>query len=115
MSGRGGPVATAPIPIEIDPDELEREVFGDPIGDEETATDRPWLVIVWDDPVNLISYVIFVLQKLFGYSREKAKTLTMQVHHEGKAVVASGTRAQAEADVTRLHAHGLWATLERDR
>lgn len=105
----------APVPIEIDPDQLEREVFGDPETDDEGAVDRPWLVIVWDDPVNLISYVVFVLQKLFGYSREKAKALTMQVHHEGKAVVASGTREQAEADVTRLHAHGLWATLERDR
>lgn len=110
--GQAGP---APTPIEIDPDQLEREVFGDPQTADESATDRPWLVIVWDDPVNLISYVVFVLQKLFGYSREKAKTLTLQVHHEGKAVVAAGTREQAEADVTRLHAHGLWATLERDQ
>lgn len=103
-----------PAPAEIDPDELEREVFGEPAGDEHTETDRPWVVIVWDDPINLISYVVLVLQKLFGYSRDKALELTMKIHHEGKAVVSAGNREQAEGDVTRLHAHGLWATLQRD-
>lgn len=75
----------------------------------------PWVVLVWNDPVNLMTYVTFVLQKLFGYSRVKAERLMMQVHTEGKAVVAQGTREQAEGDVARLHAHGLWATLQKDR
>jgi ATP-dependent Clp protease adaptor protein ClpS len=76
--------------------------------------DRPWIVVVWNDPVNLMSYVTFVLQKLFGYSREKATKLMLQVHNDGKAVVSSGTREKAEHDVARLHAHGLWATLRQD-
>jgi ATP-dependent Clp protease adaptor protein ClpS len=75
----------------------------------------PWVVLVWNDPVNLMTYVTFVLQKLFGYSRAKAERLMMQVHTEGKAVVAQGTREQAEGDVARLHAHGLWATMQKDR
>src|SRR5436309_11750507 len=74
--------------------------------------ERPWIVIVWNDPVNLMSYVVYVFQKLFGYSREKATRLMLQVHHEGKAAVSEGTREKAEADVARLHAHGLWATME---
>ncbi len=80
--------------------------------DEVVVTERPWIVIVWNDPVNLMSYVVYVLQKLFGYSRKKATKLMLQVHHEGKAVVSDGTREKAEADVARLHAHGLWATME---
>ena len=80
--------------------------------DESVGTDRPWLVIVWNDPVNLMSYVVYVLQKLFGYSREKATRLMLEVHHDGKAVVSDGNREKAEADVARLHAHGLWATME---
>ena len=76
--------------------------------------EKPWIVIVWNDPINLMSYVTFVLQKLFGYSREKATRLMLQVHHEGKAIVSSGTREKAEHDVSRLHAHGLWATLRQD-
>lgn len=84
------------------------------LGDEEVEQERPWIVLVWNDPVNLMSYVVFVFQKLFGYSREKATHLMLQVHREGKAVVASGTREKCEADVARLHAHGLWATMQRD-
>jgi ATP-dependent Clp protease adaptor protein ClpS len=80
---------------------------------EETTTDRPWLVIVWNDPINLMSYVTFVLQKLFGYSKEKATSLMLDVHHKGRAVVSSGTRERAELDVFRLHEHGLWATMEQ--
>lgn len=78
------------------------------------GVDTPWVVIVWNDPINLMSYVAFVLRKLFGYSRDKAHTLTMQVHTEGKAVVSSGTRTEAERDVFRLHEHGLWATMQQD-
>ena len=86
----------------------------EPTGDEAVAEDRPWVVIVWNDPINLMSYVTFVFQKLFGYSREKATKLMLQVHHEGRAVVSSGTREQAELDVFRLHEHGLWATMQHD-
>jgi len=82
--------------------------------DDERVRDRPWIVIVWNDPINLMSYVTLVLQKLFGYSRAKATTLMLQVHNEGKAVVSSGTREKAEHDVARLHAHGLWATMRQD-
>jgi ATP-dependent Clp protease adaptor protein ClpS len=76
--------------------------------------DVPWVVIVWNDPINLMSYVTLVFQKLFGYSRAKATKLMLQVHYEGKAVVSSGTREKAEFDVSRLHARGLWATMRKD-
>lgn len=94
----------------VAPDTIEEVV-----ADEDVRTDVPWVVVVWNDPVNLMSYVVFVFQKLFGYSREKATKLMLQVHHEGRAVVAAGTRDRCEADVARLHAHGLWATLQHDR
>lgn len=81
--------------------------------DESTDTDRPWQVIVWDDPVNLMQYVTWVFQKLFGYSKAKATHLMLQVHNEGKAIVSTGSRDRAEADVFRLHEHGLWATMEQ--
>jgi ATP-dependent Clp protease adaptor protein ClpS len=81
---------------------------------EADEVSRPWIVIVWNDPVNLMSYVVYVFQKLFGYSREKATTLMLDVHHKGRAVVSNGTREKAEADVARLHAHGLWATMQQD-
>jgi ATP-dependent Clp protease adaptor protein ClpS len=100
--GAAGPV-TAPV-------EVER-----PDSDVELRPDTPWLVIVWNDPVNLMSYVTYVFQKLFGYSREKATKLMLDVHHKGRAVVASGPRERAELDVFRLHEHGLWATLEQAR
>ena len=86
-----------------------------PVGDEVVVPDVPWIVIVWNDPVNLMSYVVLVFQKLFGYSREKATRLMLQVHHEGRAVVAAGTREECEGHVARLHAHGLWATMQHDR
>ncbi len=86
----------------------------DPDTDLDESIDTPWVVIVWNDPINLMSYVSFVLRKLFGYSRAKADKLMMQVHEEGKAVVSNGTRSQAELDVFRLHEHGLWATMQQD-
>jgi ATP-dependent Clp protease adaptor protein ClpS len=91
-------------PVEV----LEPEVT------ESFDLDRPWKVIVWNDPINLMSYVTFVIQKLFGYSKEKATRLMMDVHTKGKAVVSSGPREKAELDVFRLHEHGLWATMEHD-
>lgn len=86
----------------------------EPAGDETPVDERPWVVIVWNDPINLMSYVTYVLQKLFGYSRTRATRLMLQVHNEGRAVVSSGTREKAEHDVARLHAHGLWATMQQD-
>ena len=96
---------TAPVtsPVEVD----------EPGGDFATDLDLPWQVVVWNDPINLMSYVTFVFQKLFGYSLEKATELMLDVHHKGKAVVSSGTREKAELDVFRLHEHGLWATMEQ--
>src|SRR5438309_4596791 len=85
-----------------------------PTADTHVAPDLPWIVIVWNDPINLMSYVVFVFQKLFGYSKEKATKLMLDVHHKGKAAVSSGNREKAETDVSRLHAHGLWATMQRD-
>lgn len=82
--------------------------------DNEVESDRPWIVLVWNDPINLMSYVTMVLQKLFGYSLEKATELMLDVHHKGRAVVSSGTREHAEFDVYRLHEHGLWATMQRE-
>jgi ATP-dependent Clp protease adaptor protein ClpS len=86
-----------------------------PTGEEDVTPDVPWIVIVWNDPINLMSYVVYVFQKLFGYPREKATTLMLDVHHKGKAVVSHGARERCELDVARLHAHGLWATMQRDR
>ncbi|MEX2659330.1 MAG: ATP-dependent Clp protease adapter ClpS [Acidimicrobiales bacterium] len=91
------------------PAEVER-----PDVDEVTDLDTPWIVLVWNDPINLMSYVTFVFQKLFGYSREKATSLMLDVHEKGRAVVSNGTRERCEMDVYRLHEHGLWATMQHD-
>jgi ATP-dependent Clp protease adaptor protein ClpS len=82
--------------------------------DEVTDLDTPWIVLVWNDPINLMSYVTLVFQKLFGYSREKATSLMLDVHEKGRAVVSNGTRERCELDVFRLHEHGLWATMQHD-
>ena len=86
----------------------------EPAGKEVTDRDRPWNVIVWNDPVTLMSYVVYVLRKLFGHDEPTATKLMLKVHKEGKAIVASGPRERSESDVARLHAHGLQATLSRD-
>jgi ATP-dependent Clp protease adaptor protein ClpS len=98
------------VVVRTAPAEVDR-----PIADEAAEPDVPWIVIVWNDPVNLMSYVTWVLQKLFGYPRAKAEKLMMDVHTKGKAVVASGARHEAEGHVARLHAYGLWATMQQDR
>jgi ATP-dependent Clp protease adaptor protein ClpS len=95
---------TAPSPTRVD----------EPDVDDVAEPDRPWVVIVWNDPINLMSYVTYVFQKLFGYSRDKATKLMLDVHHRGRAVVSSGPREKAEMDVYRLHAYGLWATMTKD-
>jgi ATP-dependent Clp protease adaptor protein ClpS len=79
------------------------------------ATASPWVTIVWDDPVNLMTYVTYVLQKLFGYDEPHATKLMLQVHNEGRAVVSAGSRESMEVDVSKLHAAGLWATMQQDR
>ena len=86
----------------------------EPSSEDVPLDERPWVVIVWNDPINLMSYVTLVLQQLFGYSRTRATRLMLQVHQEGKAAVSTGTREKAELDVSRLHAHGLWATMQQD-
>lgn len=85
-------------------DEAIKEIF---------SSDKPWVTIVWDDPVNLMSYVTYVLMELFSFTKEKAHELMMQVHTQGKAVVSTGSREEMEHDVARLHEYGLWATLAR--
>ena len=84
-----------------------------PVREERPSHDLPWNVIVWNDPVTLMSYVVLVFRRLFGHDQETATRLMLQVHHEGKAVVASQPREQAEVSVARLHAFGLQATLAR--
>jgi len=88
-----------------------------PVIDHETEStvedQRPWQVIVWDDPVNTITYVIYVFRQIFGYSKRKATKLTMQVHNEGRAAVNDGPREKMEVDCYQLHSFGLWATIEQ--
>jgi ATP-dependent Clp protease adaptor protein ClpS len=98
---------TAPLTSPIEVDEPDTDTVVEP--------DVPWIVLVWNDPINLMSYVTFVFQKLFGYSLEKAEKLMLDVHHKGRAVVSNGTREKAEFDVYRLHEHGLWATMQKDK
>ncbi|HUR49761.1 MAG TPA: ATP-dependent Clp protease adapter ClpS [Acidimicrobiales bacterium] len=81
--------------------------------DEDLSPDQPWQVVVWNDPINLMSYVTWVFQTLFGYGKPKAEKLMLDVHQKGRAVVSSGPRERAESDVFRLHAYGLWATMEK--
>jgi len=87
--------------------------------DDDTDTnldqDVPWVVIVWNDPINLTGYVVYVFQKLFGYGLEKATELMLDVHEKGRAVVSNGPREKAELDVFRLHECGLWATMQQDK
>jgi ATP-dependent Clp protease adaptor protein ClpS len=97
-----GPI-TAPIPIR------EQESETDPV------TAGPWEVIVWDDPVNLMSYVVYVFRKIFGFNEAVARKLMLDVHNKGRALVASEPREMAEMHVKQLHAHGLHATMQRSR
>jgi ATP-dependent Clp protease adaptor protein ClpS len=99
MTGRGGTLAP------------ERVI--EPIESELVDTARPWNVVVWNDPINLMSYVVFVFRKVFGHSKARATKLMLQVHHEGRAIVSSGPLEQAEIDAATMHSYGLWATLEQ--
>lgn len=99
----GSPASPAAAPAEVEQSDTHQL----------PALEMPWLVIVWNDPINLMNYVTYVFQKLFGYSRQKAHKLMLDVHNRGRAVVSSGPKERAELDVARLHEHGLWATMER--
>ncbi|MEJ5945251.1 ATP-dependent Clp protease adapter ClpS [Pseudokineococcus basanitobsidens] len=85
-----------------------------PAAAEEVATQRPWVTIVWNDPVNLMSYVTYVFQSYFGYSRAKAEELMHDVHEAGRAVVSTGSLEEMERDVEAMHGFGLWATFSHD-
>ena len=93
---------------EVVPRRLDR-----PDDEQQAEPARPWQVVVWNDPVNLMSYVVWVFRRLFGYPVEEATRLMLRVHHEGRAVVSAGSLEKSELDCYRLHHHGLWATLER--
>jgi ATP-dependent Clp protease adaptor protein ClpS len=82
--------------------------------DESSESDRPWVTVVWNDPVNLMNYVTHVFMKVFGYSEQKATKLMLDVHQKGKAIVSSGPRERMEGDTATLHGYGLWATIQRD-
>lgn len=81
--------------------------------DEITFLAKPWVTIVWNDPVNLMSYVSYVFQKYFGYDRKKAEALMLEVHNDGRSVVSTGSREEMERDVQAMHEYGLWATMEK--
>ncbi len=98
-----GDVTTAPDAITVERPETEEVV----------RPELPWVTIVWDDPVNLMSYVTFVFTDYFKYSKAKANRLMLLVHNEGKAVVSSGSREEMERDVQAMHSYGLWATLQK--
>ncbi|MEU6117938.1 ATP-dependent Clp protease adapter ClpS [Streptomyces sp. NPDC047117] len=101
-------------PVSVAPTEIERpETTEAPF--EVTEPDVPWVTVVHNDPVNLMSYVTYVFQAYFGYSKEKARKLMLDVHRKGRAIVSSGTREEMERDVQAMHGYGLWATLTQDR
>lgn len=96
--------------VSVAPVELDQ-----PVSDTDVRPDVPWLTVVWNDPVNLMSYVTFVFQEYFGYDRAKAERLMLQVHEEGRSVVSNGSREEMERDVAAMHGYGLWATMQKDR
>ena len=91
-------------PVELDEPEV----------DVRPAADVPWVTIVWNDPVNTMSYVTYVFQSYFGYEKRKAESLMLDVHQKGRAVVSSGRREEMERDTQALHEFGLWATFRKD-
>ena len=97
-------LVSAASPVEVEPTLTPDEI---------TFLSKPWVTLVWDDPVNLMSYVSFVFQKYFGYDKAKAEKLMLEVHNDGKSVVSTGTREEMERDVQAMHEYGLWATMEK--
>jgi ATP-dependent Clp protease adaptor protein ClpS len=92
-----------------------REATAEQQSQQVADADRPWVTIVWNDPVNLMSYVTHVLMKVFGYPKDKATKLMLDVHHKGRAVVSTGPRERMEGDTATLHGYGLWATIQHDQ
>ena len=95
---------SAASPVEVEPTIVP---------EESTLLSKPWVTIVWNDPVNLMSYVTYVFQKYFGYDKKKAEKLMMEVHEDGRSAVSTGTREEMERDVQAMHEYGLWATMEK--
>jgi ATP-dependent Clp protease adaptor protein ClpS len=95
---------SATSPVEVEPDLTPDEI---------TLLDKPWVTIVWNDPVNLMSYVTYVFRTYFGYDKKKAEKLMLEVHNDGRSVVSTGTREEMERDVQAMHEYGLWATMEK--
>jgi len=95
------------MPVEVDEPQTDDQT------DDQTLLARPWVTIVWNDPVNLMSYVTFVFQTYFGYNRKKAEKLMMEVHRDGRSVVSTGSREEMERDVQAMHEYGLWATMQK--
>src|SRR5512135_3135559 len=108
---RGTAVPTAPYSgaVSVAPAEIEKADV-----ESELAPDVPWITIVWNDPVNLMSYVTYVFQSYFGYPRSKAEKLMLDVHRKGRAVVSNGSREEMERDTEAMHEYGLWATFQKD-
>ncbi len=95
---------SAASPVEVEPTITPDEI---------TIVAKPWVTIVWNDPVNLMSYVTYVFQKYFGYDKKKAEKLMLEVHEEGRSVVSTVSREEMERDVQAMHEYGLWATLQK--
>ena len=96
-------MSVAPTPTELE----------SPEADDVVQLDSPWVTLVWNDPVNLMSYVSYVFRTYFGYSPSQADKLMLQVHHDGRAVVSTGSREEMERDVEAMHGYGLWSTLQK--
>ncbi len=102
-TGHGGLPAATIAPERTDAPEVE----------DRADRDRGWNVVVWNDPVNLMSYVVLVFRRVFGYPEDKATRLMLEVHHEGRSIVSTAPREKAEIDCYTLHRYALWATIER--
>ena len=98
---------SAPMPVETERPQA------DALPDDVTFLDQPWVTVVWNDPVNLMSYVSYVFQTYFGYARKKAEKLMLEVHQAGRSAVSTGSREEMERDVQAMHEYGLWATMQR--
>ena len=97
--------AASTAPVELD----------EPITESVVSPETPWVTVVWNDPVNLMTYVAFVFQEYFGYDKAKAERLMLQVHEEGRSAVSNGSREEMERDVAAMHGYGLWATMQQDK
>jgi ATP-dependent Clp protease adaptor protein ClpS len=120
LIGAGGPVSSSglssasAVRLRTGAGGADTDVLERPDTIEQPTFDTPWLTIVWNDPVNLMNYVTHVFRTYFGFTRAEAEKLMLQVHHEGKAVVASGNREEMERHVEAMHDYGLWATVGHD-